>query len=380
MRRVSKSRRFVEACLLLAGVAAVDVYLWANFRTAVYQNWDNWVFERKVSGQPVSLGQYLRDKEIEAFNTVAGWLCIHPATVESVRNTRPAPPLPAAPHVANGDLLGRIAIPRLHVDAMVREGADKHTLELAAGHIPGTALPGQPGNVGVAAHRDTLFRGLRNVTKNDQVLFETLGGTYIYKVESTGIVTPKDVGVLSPGKYPEMTLVTCYPFYYIGSAPDRFVVHARLVSQAPATQQAALNPQPQLSKPQPKSVPRVTQVAMVTPQPAHLPPPAQRQPDLDRSTFSVTEGHSREVAPGILLGLSFADPYSHSASGWIWLTRDRRTIWLHDQHAHEPLIFYGYSDGKEHELVLTSIARNSATGYLQLYPGAQSWRDRYRTR
>ena len=115
--------------------------------------------------------------------------------------------------------------------AVVREGAGEDTLDVALGHIPGTALPGQPGNVGIAGHRDTLFRGLRKIEKNDVIEFQTPAGSYSYKVESTEIVKPEDVGVLDASEHPEMTLVTCYPFYYVGAAPSRFIVKARLITE-----------------------------------------------------------------------------------------------------------------------------------------------------
>jgi len=122
-------------------------------------------------------------------------------------------------------------IPRLHLRATVREGAGEDTLAVALGHIPGTALPGQNGNVGVAGHRDTLFRALRKIAKKDRIEFQTLAGSFQYEVVSTATVPPEDVGVLARTGHPEITLVTCYPFDYVGSAPERFVVKARLVSQ-----------------------------------------------------------------------------------------------------------------------------------------------------
>lgn len=132
--------------------------------------------------------------------------------------------------IANDALVGRLVIPRLHLGEIVREGDGEGTLSLALGHIPGTALPGQGGNVGVAGHRDTLFRGLHSIGKNDRIQFQTLAGSYDYRVESIEIVKPGDVGVLAPGLHPQLTLVTCYPFRYIGPAPDRFIVKARQVS------------------------------------------------------------------------------------------------------------------------------------------------------
>ena len=117
---------------------------------------------------------------------------------------------------------------------MVREGIDRNTLQLAIGHIRGTALPGQAGNVGVAGHRDTFFRGLKDLRTKDEIQFSTLGGDFKYVVESLIIVEPDNVGVLAPSSANVLTLVTCYPFSYIGTAPKRFVVRARQVS-SPAT-------------------------------------------------------------------------------------------------------------------------------------------------
>ncbi|MCC6395071.1 MAG: class D sortase [Bryobacterales bacterium] len=105
-----------------------------------------------------------------------------------------------------------------------------HDLEHAAGPIPGTAFPGQPGNSCFAAHRDTLFRPLRNVCAGDSIEVTTAAGTFRYKVSWTTIVPPDAVWVLKPGKEQELTLVTCYPFNCIGSAPERFVVRASRVA------------------------------------------------------------------------------------------------------------------------------------------------------
>jgi sortase A len=135
---------------------------------------------------------------------------------------------PRAPE--NGRLIGRLEIPRLGLSTVVLEGTDEVTLRRAAGHIPGTALPGRPGNVGIAAHRDTFFRPLREIRKQDSILLTTLQGTRHYQVESIRIVFPQDVRVLKASGERILTLVTCYPFYFVGHAPRRFVVQAREVS------------------------------------------------------------------------------------------------------------------------------------------------------
>jgi sortase A len=127
-------------------------------------------------------------------------------------------------------VIGRLQIPRLKLSVMVREGADERTLSRAVGHIPGTALPGKMGNVGLAGHRDTFFRALRDIREDDAIEFETTHGAYRYVVKSTKIVGPRDVSVLAASGGENLTLVTCYPFYYVGSAPKRFIVRAAQVS------------------------------------------------------------------------------------------------------------------------------------------------------
>lgn len=127
----------------------------------------------------------------------------------------------------SGEPVGRIEIPRLHLSVMILEGTSAGILRTAAGHIRGTALPGTSGNCSVAAHRDTLFRPLKDVKPQDKIVVTTSYGSYKYIVDSTEIVDPHDVDVLRKTPDPELTLVTCYPFYYVGPAPKRFVVRAR---------------------------------------------------------------------------------------------------------------------------------------------------------
>lgn len=131
-----------------------------------------------------------------------------------------------------GAVVGRLEIARLGVAAVVRAGTDARTLRLAVGHIPGTAVPGDAGNVGLAAHRDTFFRRLGEIRPDDEIRLVTPEGTFVYQVERMDVVSPQDVWVLDPTDTPTLTLVTCYPFTYTGAAPERFVVRARLDSPA----------------------------------------------------------------------------------------------------------------------------------------------------
>jgi sortase A len=114
---------------------------------------------------------------------------------------------------------------------MILEGTDNKTLRRAVGHIPGTPLPGQPGNVALAGHRDTFFRALQNIRENDEITLETLSGPYRYRVDSIKVVDPEDTEALHDSDDAILTLVTCYPFSFVGPAPRRFVVQARRIPQ-----------------------------------------------------------------------------------------------------------------------------------------------------
>jgi len=139
-------------------------------------------------------------------------------------------PTPRLPAIAASGLIGRIDIQRLGLSVIVVEGISAKILRRAAGHIPGTPLPGQRGNVGISAHRDTFFRPLRNIKQNDIIELTTLLGEYRYRVVSTRIVGPNDVAVLEGSGNEVLTLVTCYPFYFVGAAPDRFIVRAERIT------------------------------------------------------------------------------------------------------------------------------------------------------
>jgi len=128
--------------------------------------------------------------------------------------------------VKEGDILGRIDIPRIELSAVVLEGTTSQTLQHGVGHIEGTALPGEPGNIGIAGHRDTYFRGLKDIRANDEIQIQTAAGITRYEVDWIQITVPSDVAIVSPATGSALTLVTCYPFHYIGAAPERFVVHA----------------------------------------------------------------------------------------------------------------------------------------------------------
>lgn len=125
-----------------------------------------------------------------------------------------------------GVVLGRIEIPRLNVAIAILEGTSAQTLRLGVGHIRGTALPGEPGNSGIAGHRDTFFRSLKDIRTNDEIQIQTATRISRYQVDWVRIVAPDETEVLDQSVASSVTLVTCYPFNMVGAAPERFVVHA----------------------------------------------------------------------------------------------------------------------------------------------------------
>jgi len=138
----------------------------------------------------------------------------------------PAP----VPAPARGTWIARLEVPSVTLATTVLEGTDDGTLSRGSGHIEDTPFPGQEGNVGIAGHRDTVFRPLRHIHLGDEMKLTTADRVYHYKISKTLIVTPDDVYVLDPTAQPTLTLVTCYPFDFIGHAPRRFIVQAALVS------------------------------------------------------------------------------------------------------------------------------------------------------
>jgi sortase A len=158
--------------------------------------------------------------------------------VERIQGASAANRAPRRIAPAAGALVGRLEVPRLGMSAIAREGADAKTLRRAVGHVPDTALPGERGNAAFAGHRDTFFRKLQHVRTGDEIIITTGEGRYEYVVHEIQVVKPRDVWVLDPTADPTLTLVTCHPFNYIGSAPNRFIVRATLAERRAARQPA----------------------------------------------------------------------------------------------------------------------------------------------
>ncbi len=192
MRPVRRILKWTQRALFVCAVLLLGYYGFALV--------DAWVFQKRES---IDLDRLLRDR----------------------RAASESPP----PAVTDG-MIGRIEIPRLLLSAVVLEGTGETTLRRAVGHISGTALPGQPGNVGLAGHRDTFFLPLKDLRIKDEVQLSTMKGNFNYEVESLRVVEPDNVGVLAPSGENVLTLVTCYPFYFVGPAPKRWIVTARQVS------------------------------------------------------------------------------------------------------------------------------------------------------
>ena len=200
------SLRWLERLLLACAVVSLGYFGYVQAETFLYQRYE----ERELDALLSRSAQTTESSTTAPQTTAPG--------------TRPSAP-PSAP-LPQSRVLGRIEIPRLGVSTIVRAGIDGRTLRLAVGHIPGTALPGAAGNMGLAAHRDTFFRRLKDIRDDDEIRVVTPEGTYRYRVAGTQIVNPQDVWVLDPTTEPTLTLVTCYPFTYLGSSPQRFIVRA----------------------------------------------------------------------------------------------------------------------------------------------------------
>ena len=149
---------------------------------------------------------------------------------------------PPAELTMGSNLIGMLEIRRLGLSAPVVEGDDSKALKGAAGHLPDTPRPWEKGNSAIAAHRDTLFRPLRNIRIGDELRMQTPHGEMLYRVKDTHIVLPSDLSVLETTSKDMLTLITCYPFYYVGSAPKRFVVHAERVTPDSPTASATARP------------------------------------------------------------------------------------------------------------------------------------------
>ncbi|HXS93103.1 MAG TPA: class D sortase [Candidatus Limnocylindrales bacterium] len=135
-----------------------------------------------------------------------------------------------------GEAMAKLSIPRLDTQLYVVEGDGEKQLRRGPGHLSGSAMPGADGNCIIAGHRDTHFRILKDIRKGDDIVLETRAGEFLYRVTAMSVVSPKNTKPLQPSRDARLNLITCYPFYYVGSAPRRFVVQAELVGSVAGTQ------------------------------------------------------------------------------------------------------------------------------------------------
>jgi sortase A len=198
-KRTDRFLRWSRNAFLIAGVLALGYSCFVLLDTKTYQVFQAIRFEQQLSNSTPPT-----------------------ASADGAVN-RPITTIPGMP-------LGKIEITRIGLTAMIMEGTDARTLRRAVGHVRGTPLPGQQGNVAIAGHRDTFFRPLRNVRNDDEITLTTLSGSYRYLVDSTQVVPPEDTKVLDNSDDTTLTLVTCYPFYFVGPAPKRFIVRAHRIS------------------------------------------------------------------------------------------------------------------------------------------------------
>ena len=210
--RTNTFLRWSRQLFFIIGILALGYVGFVLVDAKLYQAYQTWRFQQALEGLKPSVvnGEYLPPPSLP------------PALAEA--NRARAEDLGMASR--EGSPLGRIEISTIGLAAMILEGTDDGTLRRAVGHIPGTSLPGQEGNVAIAGHRDTFFRPLRNIRKDDEITVTTLKGFYRYRVDSTRVVEPEDIAVLDDSDDAVLTLVTCYPFYFVGSAPQRFIVRA----------------------------------------------------------------------------------------------------------------------------------------------------------
>jgi sortase A len=209
----STAHRWLERLLVVVGVVCLGYFVYMSAEARQFQREQAAAFESALD----------RGRSTEPERTAA---VEAPAALE-------ASAVPERPSLGAG-VLALLEIPRLGISTPVLSGDDTRTLDVAVGHLPDTPKPWEDGNSAFAAHRDGLFRPLRNIRVGDEVRVRTLEGEFTYRVREIKIVLPSDLSVLDPGDGPRLTLITCYPFNFVGNAPKRFIVHAdRVAADAP---------------------------------------------------------------------------------------------------------------------------------------------------
>ena len=210
LRHRNRVLGWIQGSLFAAAALCAIWVTWVKVQSAVEGREQRAAMERALASAPVS--------------------ATAPATAASKAAAPAAPPASLEP-LAPGALVGVLEIPRLGISEVVAEGESDDLLKVSIGHLADTPAPWQPGNSALAAHRDTHFRPLRDIREGDEIRLRTEHGTLTYRVRDRWIVNPDEVWVLDPSKTRRLTLITCYPFNYVGNAPQRFVVQADAVEE-----------------------------------------------------------------------------------------------------------------------------------------------------
>lgn len=219
---VMRWMRYFERGLLVVGVLLLALYVAARVHRTVMWNADLHSF-KALARVPVA-----GPRGVGLSTTVPDFSLWSEKRVQEYEESLSAHFSPA---------IGILRIPKIDVDVPVLEGTDDLTLNRGVGHVAGTANPGENGNMAIAGHRDGFFRGLKDVVVGDKIELVTLQGSETFVIDRITIVLPTDVWVLQPRVRSSLTLITCYPFYFIGSAPQRYVVQASIASPAAMTVQ-----------------------------------------------------------------------------------------------------------------------------------------------
>lgn len=233
MQKHYSFRNKTERLLLLAGLLLLSIYVGARISARLLSRAELQAFKNEPHGI-----QKLRDRE--GLSTKAPDFQLW--SEKRIREYQQSVAMQFS------SVIAVLNIPKIDLEVPVLRGTDDLTLNRGAGLIKGTSEPGQNGNIGIAAHRDGFFRGLKDVDVGDAVELTTRTAIYSYVVDQIVIVSPNDVSVLRPRSHPSLTLVTCYPFYFVGSAPQRYIVQASYVNEHPRDIQATTVIDPQTTK------------------------------------------------------------------------------------------------------------------------------------
>ena len=225
MRVVGKLRRF----LLISGLLMLGIYLGARVYTAFSSRSE----ARRLQSRPPESRQQVAQEHVAGFSFVVKEPDFSLWSPQRIKHYQQSLSAQLGPPVA------LLRIPKIRLEVPVLEGTDDLTMDRAVGFIAGTARPGEDGNIGISGHRDGFFRGLKDIQEGDGIELVTATGTDTYTIDRIVPVKPTDVSVLAPRPRPSITLVTCYPFYIVGSAPKRYIVQASMNASNPENIHAA---------------------------------------------------------------------------------------------------------------------------------------------